>query len=48
MIRLLKLDARDELSLETFGDDKIPPPYAILSHTWGVEGDEVTFKDLEK
>ena len=47
MIRLLKLGARNELVLETFGDDKIPPLYAILSHTWGVEGDEVTFKDLE-
>lgn len=47
MIRLLKLGARDELNLETFGDDQIPPPYAILSHTWGRAGDEVTFKDLE-
>lgn len=23
------------------------PPYAILSHTWGRDGEEVTFKDLE-
>ncbi|KAH6652635.1 heterokaryon incompatibility protein-domain-containing protein [Truncatella angustata] len=22
------------------------PPYAILSHTWGIDGDEVTFQDL--
>ena len=22
------------------------PPYAILSHTWGVDTEEVTFKDL--
>ena len=22
------------------------PPYAILSHTWGADGEEVTFKDL--
>ncbi|KAF2230084.1 hypothetical protein EV356DRAFT_354473 [Viridothelium virens] len=22
------------------------PPYAILSHTWGTEGEEVTFEDL--
>jgi hypothetical protein len=24
------------------------PPYAILSHTWGPDGNEVTFKDLMK
>ena len=24
------------------------PSYAILSHTWGPDGDEVTFGDLEK
>jgi hypothetical protein len=30
--------------VEHFGDDI--PPYAILSHTWGDDGDEVTFKDL--
>jgi hypothetical protein len=22
------------------------PKYAILSHTWGLDGDEVTYKDL--
>lgn len=27
--------------------DKIPE-YAILSHTWGADGEEVTFKDLMK
>jgi Heterokaryon incompatibility protein (HET) len=27
-------------------DDSIPP-YAILSHTWGAEDDEVTFQDLQ-
>jgi hypothetical protein len=46
MIRLLKLGARDKLSLKTFDDDKVPPKYAILSHTWEKEG-EVTFKDLQ-
>ena len=24
------------------------PPYAILSHTWGLDDDEVTFKDITK
>jgi hypothetical protein len=27
-------------------DEDIMPPYAILSHTWGLEADEVTFDDL--
>lgn len=47
MIRLLKLGPLDVLSHENFGDDKTLPPYAILSHTWGEDGDEVTFQDLE-
>ena len=25
-----------------------PPPYAILSHTWGADGDEVSFKEFRK
>ena len=28
--------------------DKQIPPYAILSHTWGADKDEVTFEDLTK
>jgi hypothetical protein len=32
--------------VEYFG--KEIPPYAILSHTWGPDGNEVTFKDLMK
>ena len=27
---------------------KKPPQYAILSHTWGADGDEVTFKEFRK
>ncbi|XTI92244.1 WD40 repeat-like protein [Cenococcum geophilum] len=30
---------------EFIGDDAIPP-YAILSHTWGADTEEVTFEDL--
>lgn len=42
-MRLLKRHNDGGFSLvEQFGDAK--PPYAILSHTWGVE--EVTFKDI--
>jgi hypothetical protein len=30
---------------EFIGDDQIPP-YAILSHTWGPDNEEVTFEDI--
>ena len=44
-MRLLELKNRSEFSLTEFTGDDIPP-YAILSHTWGADGEEVTFKDL--
>jgi hypothetical protein len=44
-MRLLSLDENGSFSLtEFFGVDI--PPYAILSHTWGPDNEEVTFKDL--
>ena len=45
-MRLLKCNSAGELSLtkDFVGDDI--PEYAILSHTWGADTDEVTFKDL--
>ena len=44
-MRLLWLDDDGEFSLvEYIG--KGTPPYAILSHTWGADDEEVTFKDL--
>ena len=46
-MRLLKLEDHNEFSLIEFIGDKIPR-YAILSHTWGADGEEVTFKDLMK
>src|ERR1700761_2696255 len=44
-MRLLKIGDRDEIR---FTDDLTAdiPPYAILSHTWGPDQEEVTFKDL--
>lgn len=46
-MRFLKFDANHELSLTK--DLSTPPaPYAILSHTWGDDDEEVTFDDLEK
>ena len=45
-MRLLKWGSRGELSLtKDYVDDA--PPYAILSHTWGRDEDEVTFQDLK-
>jgi len=46
-MRLLKLSGRNKVSLTEDLTDDIPP-YAILSHTWGSDKDEVTFADLRK
>jgi hypothetical protein len=45
-MRLLHYSENGELSIHSFENDAIPP-YAILSHTWGADGDEVTFADLK-
>src|SRR5882757_1663526 len=44
-MRLLELQSNYNFSLtkDLIGDI---PPYAILSHTWGNDDEEVTFKDL--
>jgi hypothetical protein len=44
-MRLLQHQGNDSFRLVYRVDEQIPP-YAILSHTWGDEGDEVTFKDV--
>ena len=46
-MRLLRCSNDGEFSLTTdlLSKDEIPP-YAILSHTWGADTEEVTFKDL--
>ena len=46
-MRLLLRSDTGEFSLtkDLVGNDTIPP-YAILSHTWGADADEVTFEDL--
>jgi hypothetical protein len=44
-MRLLERDNDGEFSLtKDFGDDV--PRYAILSHTWGADIEEVTFRDM--
>ncbi|WPA97512.1 uncharacterized protein RHO25_002122 [Cercospora beticola] len=45
MMHLLSLDEYGELSLGTYDEDKCPP-YAILSHTWYADEDEVTYNDV--
>lgn len=44
-MRLLHSHILGGFSLETFYEGSIPP-YAILSHTWGPDDDEVSFEDL--
>jgi hypothetical protein len=46
-MRLLQYSESGELSIHRFNNNDAIPPYAILSHTWGEDGDEVTFADLE-
>jgi hypothetical protein len=44
-MRLLRLKDDGEFSLAEYFGNNIPR-YAILSHTWGADNEEVTFKDL--
>lgn len=46
-MRLLLLNDSGEINItrDLVGDDTIPP-YAILSHTWGADSEEVTFEDI--
>lgn len=46
-MRLLHIEDGGELSLAEFIEDDIPP-YAILSHTWGPDSEEVSYQDLTK
>lgn len=46
-MRLLHLQDNGEFSLTEFYAKNIPQ-YAILSHTWGSDHDEVTFKDIKE
>ena len=44
-MRLLRLEDNGEFSLVEFVGKNIPR-YAVLSHTWRADDEEVTFKDL--
>jgi len=43
-MRLINVET---LKLEEFFDDRVPP-YAILSHTWGDDDEEVSFRDIKE
>jgi ankyrin repeat protein len=45
-MRLLQLQDDGNFSLVEFSGDKIPR-YAILSHTWGADNEEITFQDMK-
>jgi hypothetical protein len=44
-MRLLKINHDDNFSLTSFGPRDIPR-YAVLSHTWGTDSEELTFQDM--
>lgn len=42
----MKLINTETLELEYFQDSRSLPNYAILSHTWGADGKEVSFQEM--
>jgi hypothetical protein len=46
-MRLLKYEEGGELTITSFDHNAIPP-YAILSHTWGADTEEVTFAEVKE
>jgi hypothetical protein len=44
-MRLLERQANNDFSFTEFFGNSIPR-YAILSHTWGADDEEVTYKDI--
>jgi hypothetical protein len=48
-MRLLRCGNDGEISLaDNLASNEATPPYAILSHTWGADTEEVTFEDFKK
>ncbi|KAM0513906.1 hypothetical protein ACHAPE_007261 [Trichoderma viride] len=41
----MRLINTETFELKVFSDDEVPP-YAILSHTWGPDSEELTFSDI--
>jgi hypothetical protein len=46
-MHLLEYNKDGELIITSFDGNK-PPPYAILSHRWGEEAEEVSFEDIAR
>jgi Cdc6-like AAA superfamily ATPase len=44
-MHLLQYGENGEFAITSFDDNELPP-YAILSHTWGADEEEVTFADI--
>jgi hypothetical protein len=44
-MHLLQYSENGDLTITSFDNNELPP-YAILSHTWGVDQEEVTFADI--
>jgi len=42
----MRLINTETLQLASFPDVRYAPPYAILSHTWGSDRDEVSFQEM--
>ena len=47
-MRLLRIRSTGAIVTEYFDDNGYVPPYAILSHTWGSDNEEVNFRDITK
>jgi hypothetical protein len=46
-MRLLQLHHDGNFSFAHYSSDVQPPKYAILSHTWGEDNQEITFSDIK-
>jgi hypothetical protein len=46
-MRLLQLLHNDDLEFVEYSSEAKTPKYAILSHTWGEDNQEITFKDIK-
>ncbi len=46
-MRAMRLINVKTFQMEEFLDDRTPP-YAILSHTWGPDSEELTLRDMKE
>jgi hypothetical protein len=48
LMRLLKIEDNGDLSIVEYMDESKFPAYAILSHRWGDDNEEVTFQEMQQ